>query len=45
MLGPFLNLLFLGCLWLAGSLACQLLRDNYGDIFTALVGRGGLKRV
>lgn len=44
MLGPLLNLLFLGCFWLVGSLACQLLRDKYGDILTALVGRGGLRR-
>ena len=45
MLGPILNMLFLGCFWLAGSLACQLLRDSYGDILRALVGRSGIKRV
>ena len=45
MLGPVLNLLFLGCFWLAGSLACQLFRDSYGEILAALIGRGGFKRV
>ena len=45
MLGPLLNLLFLACFWIAGSLALQLLRDNRGDIIAALVGRGGLKRL
>ena len=41
---PLFNLLFLGCFWLAGSLVLQLVRDRYGDILEALVGRGGLKR-
>lgn len=44
MLGPLLNLLFLGCFWLAGSLALQLLHDSRGDIIAALFGRGGLKK-
>lgn len=41
---PLATLLFLGCFWLAASLALQLIRDRYGDILTALVGRGGFKR-
>ena len=45
MLGPLLNLLFLACFWIAGSLALQLLRDKRGDIIEALFGRGGLKRL
>lgn len=42
---PLYNLLFLGCFWLAGSLVLQLVRDSYGDILTALLGRGGFKRL
>ena len=45
MLGPLLNLLFLACFWVAGSLALQLLRDHRGEIIAALGGRGGLKRL
>ena len=45
MLGPLLNLIFLACFWAAGSLALQLLRENRGEIITALSGRGGRKRV
>ncbi|MGI8706233.1 MAG: hypothetical protein ACR2JJ_10650 [Sphingomicrobium sp.] len=45
MLGPLLNLLFLGCLWIAGSIAVRLLRDSRTDIIAALLGRGGLKRL
>jgi hypothetical protein len=44
MLGPILNLLFLGCFWVAGSLALRELYDNRGAIITALSGRGGVKR-
>lgn len=44
MVGPLTNLIFLGCFWLAGSLALQLLRDSRGDIIAALSGRGGLKK-
>ncbi len=45
MLGPLLNLLFLACFWIAGSLALQLLRENRSDIMAALVGRGGFKKL
>ena len=45
MLGPLLNLLFLGCFWIAGSLALQLIHDNRADIIAALFGRGGRKRL
>lgn len=45
MLGPLLNLLFLACFWIAGSLALQLLRDSRGEIIAALFGRGGVKRL
>ena len=45
MLGPLLNLLFLACFWIAGSLALQQLRDSRGAIIAALFGRGGLKRL
>jgi hypothetical protein len=45
MLGPLLNLIFLACFWVAGSLVLQLLRDSRGDIIAALFGRGGLKRL
>ena len=44
MLGPLLNLLFLACFWIVGSLALQLLRENRSDILAALLGRGGLKK-
>ena len=44
-MGPLLNLLFIACFWIAGSLAIQLLRDNRADIIAALSGRGGLKRL
>ena len=45
MLGPLLNLLFLACFWIAGSLALQQLRDSRGAILEALSGRGGFKRL
>ncbi|HEU5482615.1 MAG TPA: hypothetical protein VFU80_05945 [Sphingomicrobium sp.] len=45
MLGPLLNLLFLACFWIAGSLALQQLYDSRRDIIEALIGRGGLKRL
>ena len=45
MLGPLLNLLFLACCWIAGSLALQQLYDSRADIIAALSGRGGLKRL
>jgi hypothetical protein len=45
MLGPLLSLFFLGCFWMAGSLALQQLYDSRGDIVAALSGRGGLKRL
>ena len=45
MLGPLLNLAFLACFWIAGSLALQLLRENRADILAALFGRGGLKKL
>ena len=45
MLGPLLNLLFLACFWLAGSLALQLLNDSRAEITAALSGRGGRKRL
>ena len=45
MLGPLLNLIFLGCFWLAGSLVLQLLRDRRREINAALCGRGGLKPI
>lgn len=45
MLGPLLNLLFLACFWIAGSLALQQLRDSRGAIVAALFGRGGFKRL
>ena len=44
MLGPLFNLLFLGCFWIVGSLALQLLRENRAEIIAALFGRGGAKR-
>ena len=44
MLGPLLNLIFLGCFWLAGSLALQLVREHRGEMLLALFGRGGAKR-
>ena len=44
MLGPLISLFFLGCFWIAGSLALQQLYDSRGDILTALVGRGGTKK-
>ncbi len=45
MLGPLLNLLFLACFWIAGSLALQLVRDRRREILAALSGRGGAKRL
>ena len=45
MLGPLFSLFFLGCFWVAGSLALQELYDSRRDIRTALSGRGGVKRV
>ena len=45
MLGPILSLFFLGCFWIAGSLALQQLYDSRNTIVEALSGRGGLKRV
>lgn len=45
MTGPLLNLLFLCCLWIAGSLAVQQLSDSRGEIIDALSGRGGRKRL
>jgi hypothetical protein len=44
MLGPMLSLFFLGCFWIAGSLALQQLYDSRGEIMEALSGRGGAKR-
>jgi hypothetical protein len=44
MLGPLFSLFFLGCFWIAGSLALQELYDNRGAIAAALSGRGGVKR-
>ena len=45
MIGPLANLLFLGCFWIAGSLALQQLYDSRAAIRAALSGRGGLKRL
>lgn len=45
MVGPLLNLLFLGCMWVAGSVALQQLHDSRKDILEALNGRGGAKRL
>jgi hypothetical protein len=45
MLGPLFSLFFLGCFWIAGSLALQELYDSRGDIRAALGGRGGVKRL
>ena len=45
MLGPIFSLFFLGCFWIAGSLALQQLYESRGDIRAALLGRGGFKRV
>jgi hypothetical protein len=45
MLGPLFSLFFLGCFWIAGSLALQELYDSRRDIRAALGGRGGIKRV
>jgi hypothetical protein len=45
MLGPLISLLFLGCFWIAGSLALQELYDSRNAILAALSGRGGLKRL
>lgn len=45
MLGPLYSLVFLGCFWIAGSLALQHIYDSRGDILAALFGRGGIKRV
>lgn len=44
MLGPLLNLLFLCCFWMAGSLVLQLVYDSRAHIIAALSGRGGVKR-
>ena len=45
MLGPIFSLFFLGCFWIAGSLALQQIYDSRDDIRAALLGRGGLKRL
>ena len=45
MFGPLVSLFFLGCFWIAGSLALQQLYDSRADILAALSGRGGVKRV
>lgn len=45
MLGPMISLFFLGCFWIAGSLALQELYANRRNITEALSGRGGLKRL
>lgn len=45
MLGPIISLFFLGCFWIAGSLALQQLCDSRGAIIAALSGHGGLKRL
>ena len=45
MLGPLFSLFFLGCFWIAGSLALQELYDSRRDIRAALSGRGGFKRL
>ena len=45
MLAPLLNLLFLACFWIVGSLALQQIYDSRADIMAALLGRGGLKRL
>ena len=45
MLGPIFSLFFLGCFWVAGSLALQQLYDSRSDILAALSGRGGVKRL
>jgi hypothetical protein len=45
MAGPLLNLFFLGCFWIAGSLALQQICDSRADIIAALFGRGGVKRL
>jgi hypothetical protein len=42
---PLYTLLFLGCFWLAGSLALQLIRERSADILRALHGRSGLKQI
>ena len=44
MLQPLFSLLFLGCFWIAGSLALQQLYDSRRAILDALDGRGGFKR-
>lgn len=43
MLGPLFSLFFLGCFWIAGSLALQELYDSRNAIAIALSGRGGAK--
>ena len=45
MLGPLLNLLFLACFWIAGSLALRQFYDSRNAIVAALFGRGGVKRL
>jgi hypothetical protein len=45
MLGPLFSLFFLGCFWIAGSLALQQLNESRGEILAALSGRGGKKRI
>jgi hypothetical protein len=45
MLGPLFSLFFLGCFWVAGSLALQQLYESRHAIFEALSGRGGMKRL
>lgn len=45
MLGALLNLLFLACFWIAGSLALKQIYDSRADIIAALFGRAGVKRL
>jgi hypothetical protein len=45
MLGPLFSLFFLGCFWIAGSLALQELYASRNAIVAALNGRGGVKRL
>jgi hypothetical protein len=40
-----LSLFFLGCFWIAGSLALQQINDSRNAIVAALLGRSGIKRV
>lgn len=45
MVGAFFSLFFLGCFWVAASLAIQQLYESRSAIRDALSGRGGFKRV